>query len=169
MFCCLSREYVGRVLVGLFVGGLLLCGGSCAGQYAEFCSREYSSNDSWLGLLHGELKGYRIEAHFFRASNYELCIVDEGDGKPMYGNLEIAMRRNSCVAGVNGGYFAAGPARAPIGLLRHASRTVAPLAIGGFTVVGILYDTEKKFLWNVAARFAFLRSACAKPFRAGHF
>lgn len=169
MFCCLSCEYVGRVLVGLFVGGLLLCGGSCAGQYAEFCSREYSSNDSWLGLLHGELKGYRIEAHFFRASNYELCIVDEGDGKPMYGNLEIAMRRNSCVAGVNGGYFAAGPARAPIGLLRHASRTVAPLAIGGFTVVGILYDTGEKIFMERSRTLRFPAQRMREAIQGGPF
>lgn len=139
-------RYWSRALVTCCAGVVCLGGSRCPGQYAEFCSRDYSSNANWLGLFHGELKGYRIEAHFFRASDYELCIVDEGDSKPKYGNLEIAMRRNSCVAGVNGGYFAANQTRTPIGLLRHASRSIAPLATGRFTVAGTLYDTGEKIV-----------------------
>ncbi len=132
---------LGCTLVSCFVGALLTTVDCCRAQYAEFRSKDYATGDSWISLLNGEVKGYRIEAHFFRADTHELCIVDEGDGKPAYGNLKAAMLSNSCVAGVNGGYFAANPERTPLGLLRHASRSIAPLSTGSFTVAGTLYDT----------------------------
>ena len=130
-----------RTLLNGLAGALLIVGGTSKAQHAVFQSKDYATNNGLVGLLQGELKGYRIEAHFFRASEYELCIVDEGDATPVYGNLEQAMRRNNCVAGINGGYFAASARRSPIGLLRHASRSIAPFSTGSFTVAGTLYDT----------------------------
>lgn len=142
------RLNLGNVFVSSCAGALLLLfSNSCPAQYAEFRSKDYSTGDSWLGLLDGKVKGYRIEAHFFHVSEYELCIVDEGDTTPIHGNLENAMRNNSCTAGVNGGYFAATARRSPIGLLRHTSRTISPFSTGSFTVIGTLYDTgENIFL-----------------------
>ncbi len=130
------------ILLACHIAGVLLFGaGNAEAQYAEFHSRGYTSGNGWIDLLNGQMKGYRIELYVFRAATHELCIVDEGDAQPTYGNLAAAMRANSCVAGVNGGYFAANQARTPIGLLRHASRNVTPLATGSFTVAGTLYDT----------------------------
>ncbi len=122
-------------------GLLLLLGGFCAAQYTLIQSKDYSETGEMLRLLGGESRGYRMDVRFFLSATHELCIVDEGDATPIYGSLDAAMRRNSCVAGVNGGYFAADSKRSPLGLTRHDSLSISPFASGHFTVVGTLFDT----------------------------
>lgn len=122
---------------------LLLLGNLCAAQYALIRSKNYSEAGEMLRLLGAEPEGYRMDVRFFLSATHELCIVDEGDAAPIYGSLEAAMRRNSCVAGVNGGYFAADSKHTPLGLTRHNSRSLSPFASGHFTVVGTLFDTGR--------------------------
>lgn len=81
------------------------------------------------------------EVYIFRAADTALKIQDEGNGSPRYGSLDRAMQAEQCLAGVNGGYFAADAESTPLGLLRTGGRTVTPLANGAFTVAGVLYDT----------------------------
>ncbi len=119
----------------------LLLGGYCAAQYTLIQSEDYSDAGEMLRLLGAASRGYRMDVRFFRAATHELCIVDEGDAAPIYGSLETAMRRNSCVAGVNGGYFAADSKHTPLGLTRHDSLSISPFSSGHFTVVGTLFDT----------------------------
>ncbi len=86
----------------------------------------------------------RIDAYFFRATETQLVVLDEGDAAPRYGSLAAALRAGKCLAGINGGYFGADAARTPLGLLRHGGRQVTPLASGSFAVAGVLYDTGKE-------------------------
>lgn len=116
---------------------IMLAGASLA-EYASYTKAGGESN-SLLTLLGVGVQ--RIEAHFFSAKESELCVVDEGDAAPRYGTLEAAMKKERCVAGVNGGYFSAGAERSPIGLLRHEGKTISPLGTKGFTVAGVVYDT----------------------------
>lgn len=111
----------------------------CLAEYAVFSRPVAGEPTGWRALLGGE--SARMHVHFFRSEEMELCVPDEGDGAPRYGTLENAMKHERCTAGVNGGYFSAGAARTPIGLVRHAGRTIAPLAQRGFTVAGVVYDT----------------------------
>ncbi len=87
--------------------------------------------------------GFHIDAWFFDAESFSLCVLDEGDSAARYGTLAAAMRAGHCVAGINGGYFAADAAATPLGMLRHEGRQVTPLATGSFTVAGVLYDTGR--------------------------
>lgn len=86
----------------------------------------------------------RIHAYFFESPTHALTILDEGDKNPRYGTMEKAMQTNKCIAGVNGGYFAADTQRSPIGLLKHQGKTYHKLSRGAFTVAGVLYDTGKE-------------------------
>lgn len=89
----------------------------------------------------------RIDAHFFNSRSFMLQVLDEGDsGLRKGGTLENAMRRSGCVAGVNGGYFAADSRHTPLGLLKHQGKTVTAIATRGFTVAGVLYDTGQKLV-----------------------
>lgn len=106
-------------------------------QHVQF-SRQ-AQQQSWLAAL---LPRDEIDAYFFDATHYQILVLDEGDiRKPRYGSLEQAMHQNQCVAGSNGGYFAADATGTPIGLLKHHGRTVTPFSSGSFTVSGLLYDT----------------------------
>lgn len=111
-------------------------------EYAVFSKAGGGEASGWRALLGADV--WRIHAHLFEAREMELCVPDEGDGAPRYGSLEAAMRQEQCAAGVNGGYFSAGAARSPIGLVRHGGRTVSPLGSKGFTVAGVLYDTGRE-------------------------
>lgn len=111
----------------------------CLAEYAAFTKPGSGERSGWLSLLGSDER--RIDAHIFRAGEAELCVLDEGDATPRYGSLEAAMKQAGCTAGVNGGYFGAGVSRTPIGLVRHAGRTISPLATKGFTVAGVVYDT----------------------------
>ena len=112
----------------------------CLAEHAVF-TKPGSGGGGLLALLGADER--RIEAHLFRADEEELCVIDEGDGEPCYGSLEKAMKQEGCVAGVNGGYFGAGATRTPIGLVRHAGKTITPLGTKGFTVAGVVYDTGR--------------------------
>lgn len=91
--------------------------------------------------LEGEEK---LEVYRFRAGETEMVVVDEGSlAKPKYGSLAAALAANGCRTGSNGGYFAAGEAGVPIGLVRHEGKTVSRLATKGFSVAGVLYDDGK--------------------------
>lgn len=115
--------------------------GVCVADYAVYTRSKPDSDGGLLAFFGGNTQ--RIEAHVFNAAEYELCIVDEGDGQPKYGTLERAMKAHRCCAGVNGGYFAAGAARKPLGLVRHGGVSIAPFARGAFTVSGVVYDTGR--------------------------
>ena len=121
----------------------------CRAEHAVF-TRPAPKQSGLLALLGADQQ--RLEVHFFRAEDTALCIVDEGNGTPLYGSLEVAMRKHRCTAGVNGGYFSANAERTPLGLVRHAGFTVSPLASGGFTVVGVVYDTGKTLCIERTAR-----------------
>lgn len=132
-----------RVFMVWLCGVFLLLGGICSAQYTLIQSKDYREAGGMLNFLGIENKGYRMDVRFFHSSTHELCLIDEGDGTPIYGTLEEAMQCNSCVAGVNGGYFSADSKRTPLGLTRHKSLSISPFACGRFTVAGTLFDTGK--------------------------
>lgn len=97
------------------------------------------------GLFFFLHQGDRIDAHLFNSRAFMLQVLDEGDsGTQQGGTLAEAMRASGCIAGVNGGYFAADADHTPLGLLRHRGKSVTRLATQGFTVAGVLYDTGEK-------------------------
>lgn len=117
----------------------LICG-SLYAQHAVFTKPTQGK-----GLMSLITNNDRIDAHFFTSPASMLQVLDEGNsGSALGGTLEKAMLKTGCTAGVNGGYFAADANHTPLGLLRHAGKTVTPLATQGFTVAGVLYDTGKE-------------------------
>lgn len=140
--------------------------GFCLAEHKVFTKTE-KEQDIWRALLGSATR--RIEAHIFHEKDAALCIADEGDGTPVYGSLEKAMVQNGCVAGVNGGYFASDPARSPIGLLRHAGKTLAPFSTNGFTVSGILYDTGSGIRMERSLRLQTPQSAMQEAIQGGPF
>lgn len=120
-----------------------------------------------FGLLGGENK--RMDVHMFRDGELALCVVDEGDAAPKYGTLEAAMKQTGCVAGVNGGYFGAGVARTPIGLVRHEGKNITPLGTRGFTVAGVVYDTGKKICMERSGRLTVPVTAMREAIQGGPF
>lgn len=127
---------------GLMVLIFWLLAGVCPAEYAVFTRAAQESGSQLLSFVVGSVV-QRIEVHFFKESEEGLCIVDEGNEAPRYGNLAAAMEAEKCTAGVNGGYFGADAARTPIGLVRHKGFTIAPFSKRGFTVSGIVYDTGR--------------------------
>ncbi len=111
----------------------------------------------------------RLDVHFFRASEFALIVLDEGDGAPRYGSLQEAMRRNDCRAGVNGGYFAADAKRSPLGLLRHDGVSLHRLASGSFTVAGVLYDTGREIRLERSGRLSVAPSRMREAIQGGPF
>lgn len=145
---------------------MLLCmAGTCLAGHGVFTKP--ASDGGWLALLGGGQ--HRIDAHFFRSAEAGLCIIDEGDGQPVYGTLEEAMRREKCRAGVNGGYFGADAARTPLGLVKHAGRMISPLATSGFTVVGIVYDTGTTLRMERTSRLSTPVAAMREAIQGGPF
>ena len=119
----------------LFILFLTLCC-TCHAAYQSF-SRLNKQPGLWGILAHDE----RIDVYFFQSRTHSIVILDEGDNAPMYGSLANSMKANRCLAGINGGYFAADSQRTPLGLLKHQKKTQHKLASGAFTVAGVLYDT----------------------------
>lgn len=119
---------------------ILLCALSYTSHAAYQAFTRHSKQPGIWGLLSHE---ERIDAYFFQAGTHALTVLDEGDELPKYGSLEVAMKQNSCIAGVNGGYFSADKKRTPLGLLKHKGKAGHQLASGAFTVAGVLYDTGK--------------------------
>lgn len=138
----------------------------CSAEHRVF-TKERPKETGLVALLTGSKD--RIDAHIFQESACGLCVVDEGDGKPLYGSLEKAMQQNGCAAGVNGGYFSANAARTPIGLVRHGGSTLAPLGTSGFTVVGVVYDTGSAIRLERTARLKTPLSAMREGIQGGPF
>lgn len=138
-------------MIGRLVTLWALLASICSAEYATFTKTGSGKKPGGLLALLGADE-CRIDAHFFRDAEAGLCVVDEGDGSPRYGTLEAAMKQTQCVAGVNGGYFGAGAARPPIGLVRHAGKTISPLGTKGFTVAGVVYDTGSSVRLERSAR-----------------
>ncbi len=111
----------------------------------------------------------RIDAWFFSAATHGLLVLDEGDKGNRYGSLEKAMRAEGCVAGTNGGYFAADAACTPLGLLRHGGREFYPMASGSFTVAGVLYDTGRELRLERSRRLSFSPSRMREAIQGGPF
>lgn len=112
--------------------------GICPAQYVQH-TRSGGATGGWANLLGADTQ--RLELFVFRANEMQLCVVDEGGEKPRYGSLEMAMKANRCIAGVNGGYFGSDEKRRPLGLLCCRGVVISPLASGSFTVAGVVYDT----------------------------
>lgn len=140
--------------------------GVCRAEYAVFV-KPAPKQGGFFPFI-GEDQ-YRIEAHIFHESESALCIVDEGADSPRYGTLEAAMKKEKCLAGVNGGYFGADAARTPLGLVRHGGKSVTPLSTHGFTVVGVLYDTGKTIRLERSARLRVPVSAMREGIQGGPF
>ncbi len=111
----------------------------------------------------------RIDAWFFSAERYALCVLDEGDSGERYGSLERALSAESCVAGINGGYFADDAAGTPLGLLRHDGRQISPMAGGSFTVAGVLYDTGRELRLERTRRLSTAPARMREAIQGGPF
>lgn len=111
---------------------------TCHAAYQSF-TRLNKQPGLWGLLANNE----QIDAYFFQSSTHSIVILDEGDTAPRYGSLAHSMKANHCVAGINGGYFAADAQRTPLGLIKHQKKTHHKLASGAFTVAGVLYDTGR--------------------------
>ncbi len=111
----------------------------------------------------------QLDAWFFSASTHGLCVLDEGDAGNRYGSLEKAMLAEKCVAGINGGYFAADEAHSPLGLLRHGGRQISSLATGSFTVAGVLYDTGRELRLERSRRVTTPQSRMREAIQGGPF
>lgn len=86
-----------------------------------------------------------IHVYFFKDAEMALHVMDEGgEEEAKYGSLEKAMQRSTCLAGINGGYFAADEQRSPLGLLISNGVKISSLEQGRFTVAGTLYDTGSR-------------------------
>ncbi len=111
----------------------------------------------------------RIDAWFFSAGRYALCVLDEGDSGARYGSLENAMHAEGCVAGINGGYFADDAASTPLGLLCHAGQCISPMASGSFTVAGVLYDTGRELRLERTRRLSTAPARLREAIQGGPF
>ncbi len=111
----------------------------------------------------------RVDAWFFSSARHGMVVLDEGDKARRYGSLENAMRAERCVAGINGGYFAADEAATPLGLLRHNGREVTPLASGSFAVAGVLYDTGRELRLERSRRLSFSPTRMREAIQGGPF
>ncbi len=111
----------------------------------------------------------RIDAWFFSSSTHGMLVLDEGNAGKRYGSLEKALRAERCVAGINGGYFAADEARSPLGLLRHQGRQISGMASGSFTVAGVLYDTGRELRLERSRRLSTAPSRMREAIQGGPF
>lgn len=139
----------------------------CRAEYAVYTRPASEPNGGLLSLFGSDEQ--RIEAFYFKAGDTALCVVDEGDGTPRYGSLEVAMKKHRCLAGVNGGYFGADAARRPLGLVRHEGFTISPLATRGFTVAGVVYDTGKTIRMERSARLRLPVNLMREAIQGGPF
>ena len=137
------------VLLFLIVSFLLATGG--VAQHAEFSRKN--------GLFSVPDK---MNVYFFQSKNHGLVVRDEGGiSSPKYGSLDAAMRKSPCVAGVNGGFFAAGAQGIPLGLVVQDGKRIHPLETGSFTVAGVVVDTGRELM---IYRSRVFREMSPKPF-----
>lgn len=112
----------------------------------------------------------KLEVYRFRAGETELVVMDEGNlAKPRYGSLAAALAANGCRTGSNGGYFAAGEAGVPLGLVRHEGKTVSRLATKGFSVAGVLYDDGKTLRLERSNRLSIPAGSMREAVQGGPF
>ena len=112
----------------------------------------------------------KLEVYCFRAGETELVVMDEGNlAKPRYGSLAAALAANGCRTGSNGGYFAAGEAGVPLGLVRHEGKTVSRLATKGFSVAGVLYDDGKTLRLERSNRLSIPAGSMREAVQGGPF
>lgn len=112
----------------------------------------------------------KLEVYRFRAGETELVVMDEGNlAKPRYGSLAAALAANGCRTGSNGGYFAAGEAGVPLGLVRHEGKTVSRLATKGFSVAGVLYDDGKTLRLERSNRLSIPAGSMREAIQGGPF
>ncbi|MGN0820610.1 MAG: phosphodiester glycosidase family protein [Akkermansia sp.] len=112
----------------------------------------------------------KLEVYRFRAGETELVVMDEGNpAKPRYGSLAAALAANGCRTGSNGGYFAAGEAGVPLGLVRHEGKTVSRLATKGFSVAGVLYDDGKTLRLERSHRLSIPAESMREAVQGGPF
>lgn len=154
-------------MIGRVVMLWVMLASVCLAEHATY-SKAGGERKTGLWALLGADE-WRMDVHYFRAEDTELCIVDEGDEAPRYGSLENAMKREQCQAGVNGGYFGADAKRTPIGLVRHAGKTISPLGSKGFTVVGVVYDTGATIRMERTARLRTPVQAMREGIQGGPF
>lgn len=111
----------------------------CGQASAARVHAERETDRAPLGLLSFFNTKDSIIAYGFHASNSSIMIIDEGDNTPRYGNLNSALQKNFCVAGVNGGFYADDAHNSPMGLLISNGTLISPLSHQGFTAAGVLY------------------------------
>ena len=112
----------------------------------------------------------KLEVYCFRAGETELVVMDEGNlAKPRYGSLAAALAANGCRTGSNGGYFAAGEAGVPLGLVRQEGKTVSRLATKGFSVAGVLYDDGKTLRLERSNRLSIPAGSMREAVQGGPF
>lgn len=111
-----------------------------------------------------------IHTFFFKDSEMALHIMDEGPvTQARYGSLEKAMKQSPCVAGINGGYFAADEQHSPIGLLISQGKKISPFEQGRFTVAGVLYDTGRQIKLERSSQLTTKPEQMTAALQAGPF
>lgn len=90
---------------------------------------------SWLSIPDN------LDLHVFKAADFQLLIIDNGDFCSRYKNTKEAMQSNSCIAGINGGFFSDDATRTPLGLLISGGVKISTVSDNGFISAGILYET----------------------------
>jgi len=114
----------------LFFIALVICA-SARAEWQVMSTRDEASSTATLVHRHVDLaesgSGERaiVDLALFSAKSCKLRVVDNPDGA---NNLDDALRRSNCLAGVNGGYF--DPNFAPLGLRVVDGKTTARLTKG---------------------------------------
>jgi hypothetical protein len=125
----------------LFVLPCLLAASSAFSQWTEVSAQSEISSQSGLVHRHLELEdktsghSASLELAIFSGKAYALHLIDNPDGAA---ELAGVMRREGCLAGVNGGYF--DPDFAPLGLRIMDAKVVRP-AIRARLMTGVLLST----------------------------
>lgn len=84
----------------------------------------------------------RIDLIWFHSDRHTFRIVDNGPiDQPNYPTIAAAMRKNNCLAGVNGGFFLKN--HAPSGLMVSAGRSVGKFGQGGL-LSGVLLSSGNR-------------------------
>lgn len=111
---------------------------TCAAQHIVLTKEQQSATSTlsaWLSIPD------RMDIHVFSSAEYELQVIDNGDEGSKHPNLESAMTRHACTAGINGGFFKDDRYSTPIGLLIENSAIISHLIRSGFIAAGVVYDT----------------------------
>jgi exopolysaccharide biosynthesis protein len=108
---------------------LLALAARASGEWSIVSSDEISSTAAGgrhiRTIIEEKESGDRVQLHFalFDLAKATLRVIDQPN--ELRRTLEIMMSKNSCIAGVNGGYF--DPDYKPVGLLISDGKLIAPL------------------------------------------